>query len=67
MNDDDLIDETWHPEAFTAGMEARRMGRSMNGTDNPYRDYGDTHWMLKSFRAGWCDMDQTILSEGGTR
>jgi hypothetical protein len=60
---DDLIDGEWHPEAFTAGMEARSMGRAIDGPDNPYRAYGSYHWMLKSFRAGWCDMDQTIQSD----
>jgi hypothetical protein len=60
MNDSDLIDDTFHPEAFSAGMEARSMGRAIDGPDNPYRDYGAGHWMLKSFRAGWCDRDQAL-------
>lgn len=64
LDDDDMIDGEWHPEAFTAGMEARSMGRTMDDRSaNPYLDFGLTHWMLKSFRAGWCDRDQSLLSE----
>jgi len=67
MEEEDLIDGEWHPEAFTAGMEARTLGRAMDDRGaNPYIDYGATHWMLKSFRAGWCDMDQTYISEGSS-
>lgn len=63
---DNLIDGKWHPEAFSQGMEARSMGRAIDGPDNPYREYGSYHWMLKSFRAGWRDMDQFILSESSS-
>lgn len=64
MEDEDLIDDQWHPEAFVAGMEARSLGYSMNDASaNPYLGYGEAHWMLKSFRAGWSDRDQALLSE----
>lgn len=64
MKDDDHIDGEWHPEAFTAGMEARQRGYGQNDRGaNPYVDYGDRHWMYRSFVAGWCDRDQSLLSE----
>lgn len=64
MDDSNLIDEKWHPEAFGAGMEARQLGYVMNDSAaNPYVSYGESHWMLKSFRAGWCDRDQALIAE----
>ena len=48
----------FHPEALSQGRIARLSGFAMNDkASNPYIGFGSTHFMYRSFCAGWSDID----------
>lgn len=50
--------EAWDTSSFRMGVNARKGGGKIDAS-NPFWPGG---WLSKSWRAGWCDEDQSQLT-----